>query len=184
MRERISRQPSTRGERIHNPQYYDFLTQHPELESTKLILRVYEALEARNIPFRYSYPLGDSLATPGLRERITAHFFIPESNTVIIVQGGYWFDNANRLQDTALTIALLEYAGFNVLWWGEPEIQATGIDAMIDSEPVFKQLNQYGRPLAPDDYEPIPYKRFYRRPPHPKRTEVGARRRTRRYPKR
>ena len=172
------------GEHVHDPQYYDFMTTHPEFESTELLMRVYEALEERGIPFRYSYPIGDSLATAGLREHITVHFYIPEINTCIIVQGGFWFNNANRLQDTALTIALLEYGGYRVLWWSEPEILAKGLDRIIDDEPLFHQVTQHGAPLRPTDYQPLRYGRFYRRPPRPVRAAVQERKRMRRYPKR
>ncbi|MFA7153848.1 MAG: hypothetical protein WC072_08655, partial [Methanoregulaceae archaeon] len=63
-------------------------------------MRVYEALESARIPFYYSYNLGDSLATPGIREQVRPHFFIPSINTAIIVQGGHWFEDAGRLQST------------------------------------------------------------------------------------
>jgi len=179
---RVARRPQ-RDVLVHDPRYYDFLTQHPELGSTKLIMRVYEALEAAGIPFYYSYPLGDSLATPGITERITVHFYIPTVNVAILVQGGFWFDDASRLQDTALMISLIEYAGIKCLWWTEPEIMSDGVDMLIAREPLLAGAVGTGGPMQ-GNYEPLHYMAYYTEPPHPFKRERLVARRKRRQAKR
>lgn len=184
MRVRNTRQPSgiSRGTRVREPGYYDFIPIHPELGSTQLIMRVFEALEAKAIPFYYSYEFGDAVVTQGLREHLRTHFYIPTINTAIIVQGGFWFDDASRLQDTALAIALLEHSGIKVLWWSEPEIITRGVDDMIlDSPELVSQIGVGGWMYPPTDI--IRYRDYFQPPPHPIRKEREVRRRRKRRPK-
>ena len=175
--------PRSGGIRVHDPKYMDYLTAHPELGGTQLVMRVYEALESARIPFYYSYNLGDSLATPGIREQVRPHFFIPSINTAIIVQGGHWFEDAGRLQSTALAIALMEYAGIKVLFWGEPEIQSRGVHDMILSEPMLRLAMGTGLPL-PTNYRTLRYRDYYSQPPRPPRRGRVVSTRGKRRPKR
>lgn len=171
-----------RGERVYDPSFWTFISQHPELGSTRLIMHVYEALAAKGIPFIYSHYFGDALATTGLRESVRAHFYVPAANTAIIVEGGHWFGSASRLQSTSLTIALLKYAGINVLWWTEPELLARGVDNMITSSPELMAVAHTGGVL-PSPYPIIQYRKYWRPPPHPPRKERQMRTRRRRRPK-
>ncbi len=168
--------------RVHEPQAYQYLSAFPELGMTQLLAMVYQALVNMRIAFWFAYNLGDSLATRGIREQIRPHFYIPSTNTAIIVQGGYWFDDASRLQSTALTIALMEYNGIKVLFWGEPEIRSRGVVDMVLSEPHLRRAMGTGRPL-PTNYSIIRYRDYYQPPPRPlrraRRTATRTKRRRR-----
>ncbi|MHB9019404.1 MAG: hypothetical protein ACYC3G_00800 [Minisyncoccota bacterium] len=146
--------------------YFDFYPANPAIPATDLIARVYEALLLRRIPFYFSYFLGDALATVGLKEQIRVHFFLPQHNVVIIVQGGYWFDSTDNLNDTALKLALIQYAGITPVFWTEADLMMKGLDALFAETPALQVPYTPGDPLH-TDYPPVDYRGNVKRPPHP-----------------
>ncbi len=164
---------------VKEPGYWDFFTSEPGVPGTDLIMRVYEALERRRIPFYFSYYLGDALATVGLKESIRVHFYLPQQNVAIIVQGGYWFDQVKNLNNTALQLALIEYCGIKPVWWTEPEIMLKGLDELFRETPELNMPYIPGDPLV-TDYAPLDYRSFGSPPPRGPRKERATRERGRR----
>ncbi len=167
---------------VRAPNYYwdEYFSFDPGVPGTELIMRVYEALQARRIPFYFSYFMGDALMTVGLKEALRVHFFLPEHNTAIIVAGGYWYDKGDNINDTAMDIALLEYAGVHPVFWTEPEIEYWGLDELFSRDHIFSLPHSAGGAME-TDYEPYNYKGFAFRPGHPLRKERAVTVRGRRY---
>ncbi|MCX8014013.1 MAG: hypothetical protein N3A02_06955, partial [Rectinema sp.] len=99
------------------------------------------------------------------------------------VKGGYWFDKGDNLNDTALEIAMLEYAGKKVIFWTEDQVMYWGIDELIKREPLLNQPYEHGDPID-TDYPPFDYRKYVMTPGRPFRKERMVRRGGRRRPKR
>jgi len=167
---------------IRTPDYRwdEYSSYDPSVPGTELIMRVYEALQARRIPFYFSYFMGDALMTVGLKETVRVHFYLPEHNAAIIVAGGYWYDKGDNINDTAMEMALLEYAGVHPVFWTEPEIEYWGLDELFAREQIFDMPHTLGGPMD-TDYAPYDYKGFVSHPGHPLRKERAVSVRGRRY---
>jgi len=171
------------AERIPPIDYWSYFTPYPGLPATDLIARVYEAFSRRNWRFYFSYFFGDALFTYGLREHIRVHFYLPDLNIAVIVKGGYWYDKGSNVQETALDMAMLEYAGIRPILWTEEQVMYWGIDELIRREPLLQGPMPLGGPI-PTDYEPFDYRAMVMVPGRPLKRERYAVYPRRRRPKR
>jgi len=169
----MRRKPERTGDiqsRAVAPGYWDYFTPYPGLPATDLIARVYEAFARRGWQFYFSYFFGDALFTRGIKEHVRVHFYFPALEVAVIVKGGYWYNKGENVQETALDMAMLQYAGVKTVLWTEEQVMYWGVDELIRREPLLQGPVPMGPPLA-TDYKPYDYRAAVMRPGRPLRKQ-------------
>jgi hypothetical protein len=152
------------------PSQFEYSQSAPGVGATDLIDRVYENLVQREIPFAFSYFMGDALFTDMLIENQRIHFYLPWCNVAIMVAGGYFYDSVASIERVALQVAMLQYAGVKTYVFTEGDIYTKGIGQLLNEIPELGYAHEKGGPI-PLDYEPLHYREYWKAPSKPFKLE-------------